>query len=487
MPDMPHDSAQDSPYGSPDDPARDPGASPRPGVWTVGELSARLKHLLGGLGRIAVEGEVSGLKRPASGHLYFDLKDKSRGVEAVVHCAIWRSQVARATRSPLEEGAKVVAHGRLDLYAPRGNYTLIVDRVEPRGIGALLEQLERLKRELAEKGWFDRARPLPRLPQVVGVVTSRDGAAFQDVLRTRSLRWPLYPLRIAHTAVQGPGASEKIADAIRRLDASGVDVIVVCRGGGSLEDLWAFNELPVARAIHDASVPVVSGVGHETDLTLCDLVADHRAHTPTDAAQRVIPERRALEDALERQAQYLLDAVDRALERREDRLARVANARVLRDPRWITGDRAEALRRLGERLARAGRGASERATMRLDHAGSRLTGHKPAAQLERAAARIADLGRRLAGPPARRLEATESRVALAARALSSTSPFAVLDRGYSLTEDASGALVRDAAQLAEGATITTRFARGAATSRVESVQPGEAQREVDDAPPGEGA
>ncbi|MCA8979959.1 MAG: exodeoxyribonuclease VII large subunit [Planctomycetes bacterium] len=452
-----------------------------PGVWTVGELNARIKGLLGDLGRVAVEGEVSGLKRPASGHLYFDLKDKTRGVESVVHCAIWRSQVARALKQPLEEGAKVVAHGRLDIYAPRGSYSLIVDRVEGRGIGALLEQLEKLKAKLAEDGWFDRSRPLPRLPRVVGVVTSRDGAAFQDVLRTRSLRWPLYPLRLAHTPVQGPGAAQSVAQAIADLDASGVDVIVVCRGGGSLEDLWAFNELPVARAIRAASVPVVSGVGHETDLTLCDLVADWRAHTPTDAAQHVIPERRAFEEALERQGQYLLDVIDRVLERRERELQRLAAVRVLRDPSWITGDRQLACERLGKRLVRAGADRVRRAGERLELSSSRLRGHAPSVQLERAAARLEQAGRRLVEPATRRLDALERRLALAARGLESTSPFAVLDRGYALTETAGGAVVRDAAQLAPGDVILTRFAKGAATSRVESTEAGTDDGAAEDA------
>jgi len=457
-------------YGSGFD-SRDEPPPSAPGVWTVGELNARLKSLLGGMGRIAVEGEISGLKRPASGHLYFDLKDKTRGTESVVHCAIWRSQVARALKGPLEEGAKVVAHGRLDVYAPRGSYSLIVDRVEARGMGALLEELERLKAKLSADGWFDRARPVPRLPRMIGVVTSRDTAAFQDVLRTRSLRWPLYPLRIAHTPVQGPGAAQSIADAIRRIDASGVELILVCRGGGSLEDLWAFNELPVAEAIHAASVPVVSGVGHETDLTLCDLVADWRAHTPTDAAQHVIPDRRALEDALERQGQYLIDVIDRVIEQRERELQRLASVRVLRDPSWITGDRQLACERLGKQLVRAGAERLRRGGERLELNSSMLRGHAPGVQLERYAARIAQVGQRLVEPTSRRLEALESRLALAARGLESTSPFAVLERGYALTETESGEVVHDAAQLAQGDVIRTRFAKGSATSRVESTEP----------------
>ena len=352
------------------DPESSGGAAGGPRILTVSEVTDRLKGLLGGLGRISVEGEVASLARPASGHVYFNLKDRRRGIESVLGCAVWRSQVSRAMRSPLEEGVQVIAHGKLDVYAPRGSYSLIVDRIEPRGLGALLVQLEELKRELAGKGWFDRARPLPLLPKTIGVATSRDGAAFADFLRTRSLRWPCYPVRLAHTPVQGAGASREIAGAIAALDRSGVDVIVVCRGGGSLEDLWAFNERPVAEAIRAARVPVVSGVGHQTDQTLADLVADHRAHTPTDAAQTVIPLRAELEEKLDRQFNYLLAALDDLFVRREERLERLEGARVLRGADWILERRGEVLDLAGERLARGVRLAVERA-------GERVAPHQP--------------------------------------------------------------------------------------------------------------
>ena len=226
-----------------------PDARPEPAILSVGQLAQRVTTQLKGLGRVAVEGEVSDLKRPGSGHVYFDLKDDG----ALIRCAIWRSRAKAALRSRLETGMRVVCHGELDLYKPRGSFSLIVDRVEQKGIGALLAQLEELKAELAAQGYFERTRPLPALPRVVGVVTSRDGAAFQDFLRTRSLRWPLYPVRLAHTPVQGRAAAPAIADAIRALDHSGVDVIAVIRGGGSLEDLWGFNERPVAEASAAAS------------------------------------------------------------------------------------------------------------------------------------------------------------------------------------------------------------------------------------------
>lgn len=424
----------------------EPGEVLGPTILTVSELTARIKGMLGELGRISVEGEVASVRTPASGHVYFNLKDRLRGVESVVGCAIWRSQVARATRQPLTEGEQVIAHGRIDVYGPRGSYSLIVDRIEPKGLGALLVQLEELKRELASKGWFDRARPLPRLPRVIGVATSRDGAAFQDFLRTRTLRWPLYPVRLAHTAVQGAGAAAEIAQAIGALDRSGVDVIVVCRGGGSLEDLWAFNERAVAEAIHAASVPVVSGVGHQTDSTLADFVADFRAHTPTDAAQSVIPPRAELEEELERSFNYLLSAIDEVIGAREQRLCQLREARVFRSADWIL----------------------ERRTEQLDAAGARLDRGVHLA-VERADRALAGLAHRLPVRAREALQRTAARVELVERQLQAFSPFAVLRRGYSITtvEGSHGAPLTDSVAVAPGTLLRTRLASGEVCSRVE--------------------
>src|SRR6185436_7829869 len=197
-----------------------------------------------------------------------------------------------------------------------------------------------LKAELRARGWFERKRALPAFPRLLGIVTSRDGAALRDFLRTRSLRWPGYPLRFAHTAVQGPGAGESIAAALRALDASGVDAIALVRGGGSLEDLWAFNELAVAEAIWSTRVPVVTGIGHETDTTLADLVADRRAHTPTDAAQTLIPDRAELCARIARLGNYLAEAFEQRWSERCERLEHLASRPVLQSAAWILDQRA---------------------------------------------------------------------------------------------------------------------------------------------------
>ena len=434
-------------------------------IYTVGELTANIRGLLEGVGRVSVEGEVNGVRGAASGHLYFTLKD----IDASIACAIWKSKVKSAASIELCDGQAVIVHGKLDVYAPRGSYTLVVERIEPRGLGALLVELERLKAELRGRGWFDRRRPLPKMPKIVGVVTSRDGAAFQDFLRTRSLRWPLYPVRLAHTPVQGANAAREIAAAIQRLDASGVDVIVVCRGGGSLQDLWAFNELAVAEAIWNAGVPVVSGIGHETDVTLADLVADHRAHTPTDAAQCVLPDRTACIEKLERAESHFAQAIDEVLARRAERLERAAGARVLRDAHAWIDVRGEALDRTARALRMARSNAFERTAARLDQTSLRLQRWTPIVRIERASARLVNLAPRMASAIGKPLQALERRIERAETSLAATSPDRVLARGYSITRRAgeTAALV-DASAVKAGERVETRLAQGWITSRVET-------------------
>jgi len=451
----------------PDDPGdegRGEGGGPR--VVSVGALTRRLRETLEGLGRISVEGEVSRVVRAASGHVYLDLKDE----QAKLSCTIWRSAVQRAVRFDLREGMQVVAHGQLDVYAPRGTYSLNVQRIEQAGIGALLARFEELKQQLAARGWFERRRPLPAMPRTIGVVTSRDGAAFRDFLRTRTLRWPGYPVRLAHTPVQGASAAESIADALRRLDASGVDVIVVCRGGGSLEDLWCFNELPVARAIHEASVPVVSGVGHETDLTLADLVADHRAHTPTDAAQTVIPDREALVAELERLTHHLARGADAVLRARADRLERLAANRVLRDGRVLVADRARSLAELGRRLGTAAREALATRTARLWEVHPRLQARSPARMLGAREARLQAAALRIRPAAQRALGAREQALGLCASQLEAYSPLKILGRGYSITTRADEATpLTRASDLKVGEPLRSRLHSGTVVSRVTEI------------------
>jgi exodeoxyribonuclease VII large subunit len=437
-------------------------------VFSVAELTLRLRGALEALGRVSVEGEVSRITRAASGHCYFDLKDE----EARLACVVWRANAASALRFELEEGMRVVAHGRLDVYPPRGTYTLAVQRLEPSGVGLLLAQFEALKADLKRRGWFDRKRPLPVLPRAVGVVTSRDGAALRDFLRTRSKRWPLYPVRLAHAPVQGPTAAIELARAIERLDRSGVEVIALIRGGGSLEDLWAFNELPLAAAIRACSVPVVSGVGHESDTTLADLVADHRAHTPTDAAQVLFPDRAELEGRLTRLWSWLLEALDGALARAAERLERATRSRVLADPRWIAAEREQRLLHVRGRLEALLSERLARSELRAASLHRRLGEHGPRAELENRARRLERGAARSALFVRRALERRERRQELAAAKLHAFSPIGILARGYSITtREGERTPLLDPAVLSPGERIATRLAGGSVVSRVTEVSP----------------
>ncbi|MEO6710610.1 MAG: exodeoxyribonuclease VII large subunit, partial [Planctomycetota bacterium] len=387
-------------------------------------------------------------------------------IDAKIACMVWKSQLAQAARFELKEGLQVIAHGKLDVYAPRGTYSLNVQRLEPAGIGALLAELEKRKNELKARGWFERKRPFPALPLRIGVATSRDGAAFQDFLRTRSLRWPGYPLLLAHTPVQGLGASAEIARAIRRLDDAGVDVIVVCRGGGSLEDLWAFNELAVLEAIWNSRTPVVSGVGHEVDVTLADLVSDRRAHTPTDAAQVVIPDRAALSAALERSSSHLARALDIAFATRAERLQRAAASRVLRDPRTLVGVRRERLGRLASRLETGLARRVERARAKLAQLERTLERNGPRARLAEREKRLESARHLLGSRLQALLERRIARQALLAARLEALSPTAILGRGYSISAREDGRVVRSASELHGGEILLTHLSDGRVRSQV---------------------
>ncbi|MDF1836242.1 MAG: exodeoxyribonuclease VII large subunit [Planctomycetota bacterium] len=435
-----------------------------PEILGVGELTGRIAGSLSRLGRLSVEGEVGAPKRAGSGHVYFTLKDS----KASLACAIWRSRVASGLRFALEEGQQVVVHGKLDVYAPRGSYSLIVERVERRGMGELLANLERLKQELYQRGWFDRARPLPVRPRCIGLVTSRDADALRDFLRTRSLRWSGYPVRFVHTRVQGPGASQEIAQAIARLDDGQVDVICVVRGGGSLEDLWAFNELPVAQAVWNCSVPVVSGVGHESDTTLIDHVSDHRAHTPTNAGESVIPDRDVLMDRLERASAYMESAMQRHLRQRETTLDRLAARPSLASASGFLQAPLEALDRLSARLQRGALSHGQEAAKRLERLATGLERQSPAARLSALEARLNAQAPRLDRAMQVSLDQRGSKLQELERCLTAISPLGVLERGYSIVQTSEG-VVRSGAELKAGQQVDITFARGKAAARIESV------------------
>jgi exodeoxyribonuclease VII large subunit len=398
--------------------------SPELPLLTVSQLTDIIRDLIeGALPAVWVCGEISNYRRPQSGHCYFTLKDDAAQIRAV----LWRSAAARV-RCDLHDGLEVICRGRLGVYASQGAYQLVVEQIEPKGLGALELALRRLRQRLADEGLFDsdRKRPLPRFPRRVAFVTSPTGAAVRDFLQVLARRWRGVDVLIIPARVQGLGAAEEIAAGIRLANSLplAIDVLVVGRGGGSLEDLWAFNEEAVARAIHGSRIPVISAVGHEIDVTLADLAADVRALTPSEAAERVAPSADDLRAALRSSGQRLRRALQRRAAEVRRRLDAIAHRRPFRQPLAKVHDLARQLDALADRIQRA-------AGQRLRHAR-----HQAAAHTAR---------------------------------LESLSPLGVLARGYSLTQrSADGALVVDAAQLAIGDQITSRFARGQAVSRVES-------------------
>ncbi len=450
--------------------------------FSVSELIAEVNLLLGqAFASLWVEGEVTNVSESSRGHLYFTLKDAT----AALDCVMWSSRASRL-RFRIEDGLAAAAAGSLTVYPQRGRFQLVVDQLEPLGQGALQLAFEQLKARLAAEGLFDEARkrPLPALPQRVGIVTSPTGAALRDMLKILR-RWPHLRVVVAPARVQGEGAAAEIATAVRRLAGSGlVDVLLVGRGGGSLEDLWAFNEEPVARALAESPVPVVAGVGHQVDFTIADFVADVRAATPTQAAELVVAQ---LEGALRRLVDgevRLARDLQRHLALARTRLRGLAGssglARVPQRVRLLHArlERANrlvpALRRLVER--RAARLVAAEAALRRVPAQAAAGGHRKL---------LVSREQQLRQLLARRLERVRDRVAGAQRSLVHLGPQQVLERGYSITTMAGDAApLRDAGGVRPGQVLETTLARGRLRSVVGPAGPKPRGRRP---PPAQGA
>lgn len=447
-------------------------------VFTVSSLTGAVRDLLGGaLGDVWVRGEISAWRPAASGHVYFTLKDAG----AVLPCVLWRAQAQRLRFQP-QDGLEVLVGGGVDVYPPHGRYQLQVRTLEPLGAGALQQAFERLRRRLEAEGLFDPARkvPLPPLPRRIALVTSPTGAAVRDLVTVIQRRFPSVTLLLVPVRVQGAGAAEEIARGLAFADrASGADVIVVGRGGGSLEDLWAFNEESVARAIAACRTPVVSAVGHETDVTIADLVADVRAATPSQAGELVVPLRSALLERLAAEQQRLAHRLRVRVDRLWQRLEALAERPVLRGPGALLDPRRRALKHAAARLAAASpRAALRRQRQRLEELAPRLA---PALRrrLTLQRARLLDLVERAARATRTRLEAARARLGGLHQGLRALSPLAVLERGYSLAYGEDGRLVRCADDVAVGQALSTRLSDGARIlSRIERVSPSGAAKEV---------
>ncbi|PRH81618.1 exodeoxyribonuclease VII large subunit [Arenimonas caeni] len=435
-------------------------------VLRPSQLNALARDLLeGSFPQVWVEGEISNFSRPASGHCYFTLKDE----RAQVRCALFRQSAQRLRFAP-RDGMQVLARGRLTLYEARGDYQLVLEHLEEAGEGALRRAFEELKARLAAEGLFDtaRKRPLPAFPRRLGVITSPRGAAVRDVLSVLGRRFPLLETEVLPVPVQGDGAAAQILDMLRRAGASGrYDLLLLTRGGGSLEDLWAFNDEALARAIASAPVPVVAAIGHEVDVSLADFAADLRAPTPSAAAELIVPDAGELAARL-RSERRRLDALQ----------ARLATARAQRlDQAFL---KLQALRpqlrlergrnrlaTLRGRLDQAWRTPGARRAERLSKLLRRLDQSHPRQRLEAHAHRLALLARSLHAVLPRRLEQQQLHLRGLARALAGVSPLATLGRGYAIVQQADGKVLRRAVDARPGESLRARLAEGELRLRVE--------------------
>lgn len=433
-------------------------------VYSVSELNLEARALLEeNFSQVWVEGEISNLARPRSGHIYFSLKDD----RCQLRCAMFRMHNRRIDFTP-ENGLQVLANGRISLYPERGDFQLIVQFLEEAGAGALRRAFEALKKRLAGEGLFDEAqkRPLPLLPRQIGIVTSPTGAALRDILSILARRFPAIPIMIYPVPVQGAGAAPEI---VRMLDVASdrgeCDVLILARGGGSLEDLWAFNEESVARAIRRACVPVVTGIGHEVDVTIADFAADRRAATPSAAAELVSPEAGKWRQQLSTGVRRL----ERHARRRvaDERRLMTALSRRLVHPRRHLFDLSQGLDALVARLMRAARQTSATRRALLTGVHGRLRQRDPSQVLAGHRTTCRQLTQRLHHASGRLLVQRQSRLTGILRALEAVGPMATLDRGYAIvTRARDNKLVRAANQVRIGEDIDTRLADGRLRSTI---------------------
>ena len=446
---------------------------PPPAILSVSGATAIIKDRLDDLPRMTVEGEVSNLRPPnASGHLYFTLGDAAARLNVTFFAF---RQKAQGTVPPFANGGKVRVTGRISLYAPHGSYQLNAERLElAEGPGDLLQRFETLKRKLFAEGLCDpaRKRPLPRLPRRVGVVTAPTGAAIRDILNVLGRRYPNLHILIAPCRVQGPEAAAEIAAAVSLLNRAfgpgspePLDAMIVGRGGGSLEDLWPFNEEVVARAVAASGIPVISAVGHEPDVAITDFVADLRAPTPSAAAELICGRKEDFERALADARERLLKALRVAWAAARADLRRHASSALFRDPLHYLENRAQRLDAQETRLSRSLEGALGAAQRRLSARELALE-RAGAAAFPRAQRRLADRAQRLGFALTQALDRRAAALAARAAKLGALDPFAVLRRGYALAADAAGRVLTDPAQARPGDRLTLTLAKGTLAATV---------------------
>jgi exodeoxyribonuclease VII large subunit len=419
-------------------------------------------------GTVWVEGEMSNFSRPASGHWYFSLKD----AQAQIRCAMFRGQNRHAAVQPAD-GRQILVRARVTLYEARGDFQLVVDYMEEAGEGLLRRKFEELKRRLSAEGLFDTARKqsLPRLPSRIGVVTSATGAALRDVLTALRRRCPSVAVLIYPTAVQGDSAAADIVRTLALAERRGdCDLLILTRGGGSLEDLAAFNDEQLARQIASLTTPIIVGVGHETDVTIADFVADLRAPTPSQAAELAVPDQREWRTKLARDALALRRSFDRILAAPRSVLAHLGHRLLRAHPGMALRQREQRADELESRLVRAMERRLAATTLSLQQLAAAVSAADPRLRLMALAERCSAARQRLRQAALSSLEARRNRLRLAARALATLSPLATLERGYAIVSTGHGSVIRDSDSAPAGTDLEVRLARGQLKVTVRSTQ-----------------
>jgi len=439
-------------------------------ILTVSQLNNNIKFLLEErFDFVLVEGEVSNLRRPQSGHIYFTLKDDKSQIKAVFFHKFGTYQ--RRTDFELEEGLKILCRVRLNVYLPRGEYQLVVESVEPLGVGALQKAFEQLKAKLFAEGLFEERhkKTIPFLPEKVGVVTSPTGAVIRDILNITKRRFPMADILIAPVRVQGNDAASEIIQALRNLQSHGaVDVIVIARGGGSLEDIAPFNDEALAREIFRSSIPVVSAVGHETDFTICDFVADLRAPTPSAAAELIVPESTELIAKINILKQRMIAGYYRCQKDRRNKIAGLQER--LKDPRRFFINLKISLDDLKERLRSSFYHEKQNLNNELQQLQLRLLHQNPARIISERKILLKNIQKDLFNNLSGRLAALKERLRKNSAVLESLNPLGVLQRGYSITRSMeSGMIIRQAADLSIGEDVNIQLARGNFNAKIEKI------------------
>ena len=439
-------------------------------IFTVSRLNQTVRLLLEQeMGQVWISGEISNFSQPSSGHWYFTLKDDT----AQVRCAMFRNSNRRVTFRP-QHGQQVLVRANITLYEPRGDYQIIVESMQPAGEGLLQQKYEQLKAKLQAEGLFDQQhkQPLPSPAHCVGVITSKTGAALHDILHVLKRRDPSLPVIIYPTAVQGDDAPGQIVRAIELANArQECDVLIVGRGGGSLEDLWSFNDERVARAIFASAIPVVSAVGHETDVTIADFIADLRAPTPSAAAEMVSRNQQELLRQILSAQQRLGMAMDYFLANRSRRFTQIYHRLQQQHPQLRLARQQTALERVHQRMNVAIDGQLKRTSQRQSRLLQRLNQQNPQPRIHRAQTRIQQLEYRLAENVRSRLSATRERFGNAVTHLEAVSPLSTLARGYSVSTANDGKVLKKVKQVKTGDVMTTRLEDGWVESQVTDIKP----------------